>query len=178
MDWSVCCGPIGVVGVIRSSHAVSVRVPLSLVFHVHGVVHVMWSSSPRRMPVHQSVGQTHNTYIYTSTHTDQTHNDKPQEATHHNTYTYTHQSNYKHKSHSHSPSIHLMCEDPSSLCLSSIDSSFAGQLFELALFLYAFVGLAIVCDQYLVASLETLCVRWNVREDVAGATFVRFRYNT
>jgi sodium/potassium/calcium exchanger 5 len=31
-----------------------------------------------------------------------------------------------------------------------------------------------VCDKYLVVSLETLCVRWGVREDVAGATFMAF----
>lgn len=40
------------------------------------------------------------------------------------------------------------------------------------LFSYAFFALAIVCDRYLVVSLETLCVRWNIREDVAGASFM------
>ena len=39
-------------------------------------------------------------------------------------------------------------------------------------FSYAFFALAIVCDRYLVVSLETLCVRWNIREDVAGASFM------
>mmetsp|Transcript_7537 Transcript_7537/g.12148 ORF Transcript_7537/g.12148 Transcript_7537/m.12148 type:complete len:406 (+) Transcript_7537:1264-2481(+) len=43
---------------------------------------------------------------------------------------------------------------------------------EACLFLYAFLGLAIVCDNYLVPSLETLCIRWHVREDVAGASFM------
>jgi Ca2+/Na+ antiporter len=38
--------------------------------------------------------------------------------------------------------------------------------------MYSFLALAIVCDRYLVVSLETLCVRWSVREDVAGATFM------
>eukprot|EP00301_Raphidiophrys_heterophryoidea_P028124 c9996_g1_i1.p1 GENE.c9996_g1_i1~~c9996_g1_i1.p1 ORF type:complete len:454 (+),score=81.70 c9996_g1_i1:56-1363(+) len=38
----------------------------------------------------------------------------------------------------------------------------------------SFIGLAIVCDEHLVKSLETLCVRWNVREDVAGASFMAF----
>jgi Ca2+/Na+ antiporter len=37
-----------------------------------------------------------------------------------------------------------------------------------------FVGIAIICDDYLVVSLETLCVHWNVREDIAGATFMAF----
>ena len=43
---------------------------------------------------------------------------------------------------------------------------------ELIIFVYAFLGLAMVCDDYLVQSLETLCARWNIREDVAGASFV------
>ena len=33
---------------------------------------------------------------------------------------------------------------------------------------------AIICDRYLVVSLETLCVRWNIREDVAGCFFMAF----
>jgi K+-dependent Na+/Ca+ exchanger-like protein len=45
---------------------------------------------------------------------------------------------------------------------------------EVLIFAYSFVGLAIVCDDYLVQSLETLCARWNIREDVAGASFVAF----
>lgn len=45
---------------------------------------------------------------------------------------------------------------------------------EVLLFVYSFAGLAIVCDDYLVQSLETLCARWNIREDVAGASFVAF----
>jgi len=40
--------------------------------------------------------------------------------------------------------------------------------------LYSFAGLALVCDDYMVPALETLCVRWNVQEDVAGATFMAF----
>jgi len=45
-------------------------------------------------------------------------------------------------------------------------------MFEIIPFLYSFVGLAIVCDEYMVPALETLCVRWGVKEDVAGATFM------
>ena len=40
--------------------------------------------------------------------------------------------------------------------------------------IYCFFALAIVCDEYLAPALETLCVRWRVREDVAGATFLAF----
>ena len=58
------------------------------------------------------------------------------------------------------------------LCLSHIDDHWWGVLIEVILFIYAFFGLAIVCDDYLVPALETLCVRWAIREDVAGASFM------
>lgn len=29
-----------------------------------------------------------------------------------------------------------------------------------------------ICDGFLILSLETMCVRWHLREDVAGATFM------
>ena len=68
------------------------------------------------------------------------------------------------------------CNFLSDMCLSSIDhdANFWAILLELILFCYAFVGLAIVCDDYLVMSLEVVCERLNVREDVAGATFMAF----
>eukprot|EP01052_Picozoa_sp_SAG31_P040861 SAG31_NODE_6035_length_2199_cov_1.148095_1_plen_70_part_00 len=47
-----------------------------------------------------------------------------------------------------------------------------GILLEVFMLLVSFVGLAIVCDDHMVVALETLCVRWNVREDVAGASFL------
>jgi len=47
-------------------------------------------------------------------------------------------------------------------------------MFEIILFLYSFLGLAIVCDEYMIPALETLCARWSVKEDVAGATFMAF----
>ena len=40
--------------------------------------------------------------------------------------------------------------------------------------IYCFFALAIVCDEYLAPALETLCIHWGVREDVAGATFLAF----
>src|SRR4051812_41757233 len=51
------------------------------------------------------------------------------------------------------------------LCLNSIDWHPMGIMFEIFLLAYAFLGLAIVCDRYLVPALETLCVRWKIRED-------------
>lgn len=38
--------------------------------------------------------------------------------------------------------------------------------------IYMFVGLAVVCDDYFVAALEEMCEKWNITEDVAGATFM------
>jgi len=55
-----------------------------------------------------------------------------------------------------------------------LDQHWWGYLVEGVLLLQCFVGLAIVCDEYMVPSLETLCRRWGIREDVAGATFMAF----
>lgn len=60
------------------------------------------------------------------------------------------------------------------LCLETIDHHWLGVLLEVALFGYAFIGLAIVCDDYLVPALETLCEKWHLSEDLAGATFMAF----
>ena len=49
-----------------------------------------------------------------------------------------------------------------------------GVLFEILLFLYAMLGLAIVCDDHLCVALERLCDELMIREDVAGATFMAF----
>ena len=37
---------------------------------------------------------------------------------------------------------------------------------------YMFYGLAVVCDNFFVAALEEMCERWQLTEDVAGATFM------
>uniref|UniRef100_A0A7S2GP88 Sodium/calcium exchanger membrane region domain-containing protein n=1 Tax=Haptolina brevifila TaxID=156173 RepID=A0A7S2GP88_9EUKA len=67
------------------------------------------------------------------------------------------------------------CSGVENLCLDNIDSTgFFGVLFECMLLIYAFVAVAIIADEHLVCSLETLCVRWSVREDVAGASFMAF----
>ena len=67
------------------------------------------------------------------------------------------------------------CAGVENLCLDDLDRiPFIGVLLELLMLLYAFVAVAIIADEHLVVSLETLCVRWNVREDVAGASFMAF----
>lgn len=38
--------------------------------------------------------------------------------------------------------------------------------------IYAFLGLALACDEYFVPSLQILCDKCNIQEDVAGATFM------
>ena len=64
--------------------------------------------------------------------------------------------------------------DYENACLEQVDCHAWGVFLEAVLFVYCFAGLAIVCDDHLVVSLETLCVRWEVREDIAGASFMAF----
>ena len=45
-------------------------------------------------------------------------------------------------------------------------------LANLAVLLYMFTGLAIVCDDFFVASLEEICIKFDLSDDVAGATFM------
>lgn len=47
-----------------------------------------------------------------------------------------------------------------------------GMAIHIFLSLYMFGALAIVCDDYFVSSLEVICDRLNIQEDVAGATFM------
>lgn len=56
----------------------------------------------------------------------------------------------------------------------SIDGNFFGIIIECLTVFYAFCGLAIVCDEHLVPALDTLCMKWQIPEDVAGATFMAF----
>ena len=69
-------------------------------------------------------------------------------------------------------SLFAECEDVEDLCLDSIDGTAYGVGFEIILFLYAFVGIAVVADEHLTTALETLCHRWQIPEDVAGASFL------
>eukprot|EP00658_Telonema_sp_P-2_P084525 TRINITY_DN9401_c0_g1_i1.p1 TRINITY_DN9401_c0_g1~~TRINITY_DN9401_c0_g1_i1.p1 ORF type:complete len:576 (+),score=160.92 TRINITY_DN9401_c0_g1_i1:191-1918(+) len=72
------------------------------------------------------------------------------------------------------------CDFLNNMCFTSIDvdeknnGQWWGILLEVLVFAYCFLGLAIVCDDHLAVSLETLCQRFNVREDVAGASFAAF----
>jgi len=44
--------------------------------------------------------------------------------------------------------------------------------FHFLIMIWMFMGLAIVCDDYFEASLEKICESLNLKEDVAGATFM------
>jgi len=52
-----------------------------------------------------------------------------------------------------------------------ISSRMGWVLYALAI-LYLFLGVAIVCDDFFTASLERICLRLRLSEDVAGATFM------
>ncbi|KAL1435135.1 hypothetical protein MTO96_011068 [Rhipicephalus appendiculatus] len=47
-----------------------------------------------------------------------------------------------------------------------------GVVVHILVVLYMFYALAVVCDDYFIASLEECCARLNLSEDVAGATFM------
>ena len=47
-----------------------------------------------------------------------------------------------------------------------------GFLMHFVVAIYMFVAVAIVCDDFFVPSLELLCDKFNMSEDVAGATFM------
>lgn len=49
-----------------------------------------------------------------------------------------------------------------------------GILLQMITLLYAFLGLAIICDDHLVPALDTLVAVWQIPDDVAGATFMAF----
>lgn len=66
--------------------------------------------------------------------------------------------------------IHLMLSE---LCLSLVDASAIGVIAEVSLFLVAFEGLTVAAE-HLCNSMETLCERWKLHEDVGGATFIAF----
>ena len=62
--------------------------------------------------------------------------------------------------------------DIEDLCFDAIDGEWTGVLVEIVAAAYAFVGIAAVADEHLTSSLETLCHRWRIPEDVAGASFL------
>jgi len=71
--------------------------------------------------------------------------------------------------------LHLhLCWDVEDLCFDLIDHHPLGVTVELVIAVYSFVGIAATADGPLAQSLETLCQRWRVPEDVAGASFMAF----
>eukprot|EP00033_Pygsuia_biforma_P000158 GCRY01000204.1.p1 GENE.GCRY01000204.1~~GCRY01000204.1.p1 ORF type:complete len:438 (-),score=54.35 GCRY01000204.1:239-1552(-) len=60
------------------------------------------------------------------------------------------------------------------LWLDDFDSNWWGWTLEIFITCFCFLGLARVCDNYMVIALETLCARWKIREDIAGASFMAF----
>ncbi|KAK8807918.1 hypothetical protein WA588_006406 [Blastocystis sp. NMH] len=60
------------------------------------------------------------------------------------------------------------------LCLDAIDGHWWGVVIEVLIFFFSFVLLGSICDEFLVPSLEILCVKMNLKEDVAGASFMAF----
>ncbi|XP_077443335.1 sodium/potassium/calcium exchanger 4 isoform X2 [Stigmatopora argus] len=67
-----------------------------------------------------------------------------------------------------SPAIHEFPDD-----LFTNDERKSGAiLLHIAAALYMFLALAITCDEYFVTSLEKICEKLNLSEDVAGATFM------
>ncbi|XP_071845941.1 sodium/potassium/calcium exchanger 5-like [Apostichopus japonicus] len=56
--------------------------------------------------------------------------------------------------------------------LTSEQRQHGGMLVNLAVVLYMFVALAVVCDEYFMPSLQLICDDLHLREDVAGATFM------
>ncbi|XP_075232313.1 putative sodium/potassium/calcium exchanger CG1090 [Lycorma delicatula] len=47
-----------------------------------------------------------------------------------------------------------------------------GLIFHILICIYSFIGLAIVCDEYFVTSLDRICEVFKLSPDVAGATFM------
>jgi len=64
-----------------------------------------------------------------------------------------------------------MC-DYENFCFELVDGSWPGVVLEVVVAVYSFVGIAIVADEHLTSSLETLCDRWQIPTDVAGASFL------
>ena len=64
-----------------------------------------------------------------------------------------------------------MC-DYENFCFEQIDGHAWGVAIEVVVFVYSFVGIALVADEHLTTSLETLCARWEIPTDVAGASFL------
>ncbi|KAI1897832.1 hypothetical protein AGOR_G00087330 [Albula goreensis] len=66
------------------------------------------------------------------------------------------------------PAIHEFPDD----LFSNAERKQGAVLLHIFATLYMFLALAIVCDDYFVTSLEKICEKLNLSEDVAGATFM------
>uniref|UniRef100_A0A8C1K1D7 Solute carrier family 24 member 4b n=1 Tax=Cyprinus carpio TaxID=7962 RepID=A0A8C1K1D7_CYPCA len=66
------------------------------------------------------------------------------------------------------PAIHEFPDD----IFTNAERKSGGVLLHIIAALYMFLALAIVCDDYFVTSLEKICEKLNLSEDVAGATFM------
>ncbi|CAF1098340.1 unnamed protein product, partial [Brachionus calyciflorus] len=55
---------------------------------------------------------------------------------------------------------------------SQYDRQHGAILFYLLIGLYMFVALAIICDEYFVPSLETICKAFDIKNDIARASFM------
>ena len=47
-----------------------------------------------------------------------------------------------------------------------------GVITHVVIMLYMFFGLALVCDEYFCSALDEICIRLQISDDVAGATFM------
>lgn len=75
------------------------------------------------------------------------------------------------------PSSRALSEYPADLLLTEPYASSENKhylIFHFIGVLYMFAGLAIVCDDFFVIALEEIVERFNITEDVAGATYVSF----
>ncbi|XP_076874127.1 sodium/potassium/calcium exchanger 4 [Brachyhypopomus gauderio] len=66
------------------------------------------------------------------------------------------------------PAVHEFPDD----LFSNSERKSGAVLFHIVAALYMFLALAIVCDDYFVTSLEKICEKLDLSEDVAGATFM------
>ncbi|MCI4389604.1 hypothetical protein PGIGA_G00099950 [Pangasianodon gigas] len=66
------------------------------------------------------------------------------------------------------PAIHEFPDD----CFTNAERKSGAVLLHILAALYMFLALAIVCDDYFVTSLEKICEKLDLSEDVAGATFM------
>jgi len=55
-----------------------------------------------------------------------------------------------------------------------VDGTVWGVFLQFIVLFYSFIGLAVICDDHLCPALDTLCEKWQISEDVAGATFMAF----